>query len=34
MLAAVGGSLTLMVLFRLAVSPRLRREDDPDTPDE
>jgi uncharacterized membrane protein YeaQ/YmgE (transglycosylase-associated protein family) len=34
MLAAIGGSLILMVLFRLAVSPLLRREEDPETREE
>jgi uncharacterized membrane protein YeaQ/YmgE (transglycosylase-associated protein family) len=34
MLAAVGGALILMVLFRLAVSPRLHREEDRETPDD
>jgi uncharacterized membrane protein YeaQ/YmgE (transglycosylase-associated protein family) len=30
-LAAIGGALALMVLFRVAVSPRLRREEDSET---
>ena len=34
LLAAIGGALLLMVLFRVAVSPLLHREEDTETPSE
>jgi hypothetical protein len=32
LLSAIGGALVLMVLFRVAVSPLLHREEDTETP--
>ena len=34
LLSAIGGALLLMALFRLAISPRLHRDDDRETPNE